>query len=81
LGVIPNLPQFEKAQPKKKNEKNPILKEEERIVNCLIELNSKGKITAGMFDRLKPTGRQPPRLYGLATVHKNDLPYARFCVL
>ena len=27
-----------------------------------------------MYDNLKPVGSQPPRLYGLAKVHKNDVP-------
>jgi len=37
-------------------------------------VKNKGKIAAGMFERLKPIGSQPHHLYGLAKVHKNDLP-------
>ena len=56
------------------NEKSPILKEEERITNVLKDLKSKGKIDDKLFNRMKPTGSQPARLYGLAKVHKQDTP-------
>jgi len=45
LEEILKLPQFEKLQPKRKNEKQPVLKEEERIVNVLKELKNKKKIS------------------------------------
>ena len=35
LDPILNLPQFEKCEIKRKNAKNPIIKEEERIVDIL----------------------------------------------
>lgn len=58
----------------RKNEKHPVLKEEEKIVHMLKELKDQNKITEKLFDKLKPTGSQPPRLYGLAKVHKPSTP-------
>ena len=69
-----SLPQFEKVQQKRRNEKNPIVKEEERILSVLKELRKKKKISDALFTRLKPTGSQPPRLYGLAKIHKQHVP-------
>ena len=50
------------------------MKEEETILSTLKELQKQGKITDSLFDRLKPIGSQAPRLYGLAKVHKKDIP-------
>ena len=40
----------------------------------LKELKEKNKISESLFSRLKPTGSQPPRLYGLAKIHKRYVP-------
>ena len=74
LKKITNLPQFKKVESKRKNEKNPIVKEEERIVTALKDLHRKHKINDSMLKKLLPRGSQPPRLYGLAKVHKKDTP-------
>ena len=74
LDAITSLPQFEKVTPKRKNEKHPVLKEEEDIVNVLKSLKANGEIDDVLFSKLKPRGSQPPRLYGLAKVHKPDVP-------
>ena len=74
LGKIINLPQFEKVVKKRKNEKSPVLKEEERVRNILKSLKTEGKITDELYDSLCPRGSQPARLYGLAKVHKKDTP-------
>lgn len=74
LDEISNLPQFQKEIPKRKNEKHPTLKEEERITDKLKKLKEQKRITESLLDKLKPVGSQPPRLYGLAKVHKTDLP-------
>ena len=74
LDNIINLPQFQKVLPKRKNEKNPILKEEERILALLKSLKNENKITESLFLKMKPIGSQPARLYGLAKIHKRDVP-------
>lgn len=33
-----------------------------------------GKISNLLYDKLKPIGSQPPRIYGLANIHKADVP-------
>ena len=59
---------------KRKNEKHPVLKEEERILSLLKMLRDDGKISNLLYDKLKPIGSQPPRIYGLAKIHKVDVP-------
>ena len=74
MNTITGLPQFQKVVKTRKNEKHPVLKEEERIVSTLKALKDQGKISETLFNKLKPRGSQPPRLYGLAKVHKNNIP-------
>ena len=74
LDEILNLPQFEKLDSTRKNAKHPILKEEERIIGILKSLRDENKIDDSLYNKLKPTGSQPARLYGLAKVHKSTMP-------
>ena len=74
LGEILKLPQFEKMTKQRTNAKEFVLKEEEDIVKCLKELLNEEQISQKAFDMLKPVGSKPPRLYGLAKVHKKDIP-------
>ena len=74
LKPILDLKQFAKYENKRKNSKDPILKEEERITNTLKSLKADGKISENLYNALKPIGSQPPRLYGLAKVHKDGCP-------
>ena len=71
---ILNLPQFEKVVSTRTNAKNPVLKEEEKICKLLESLRKENKISEALFSKLKPIGSQPPRLYGLAKIHKNGVP-------
>ena len=43
------LPQFQKLEKGRSNAKNPILKEEERVINTLKDLKKKGKIDEKLF--------------------------------
>ena len=74
METIIKLPQFEKMEKKRKNEKHPVLKEEERIGNILKALKEEGKIDEELYQTLRPRGSQPARLYGLAKVHKKSTP-------
>ena len=74
LDTILNLKQFEKMETKRKNEKHPVIKEEERIVKILKELKGTNKIDEILYKKLRPSGSQPARLYGLAKVHKEGIP-------
>ena len=74
MNDILKLDQFTKVQKKRKNEKHPVLKEEERILTFLKDLKEKGEIGDFLFNKMKPIGSQPPRLYGLAKVHKTNTP-------
>ena len=74
LNPIIDLPQFTPYVVKRSNAKHPVIKEEERVNAVLNELRKKGKISERLFNELKATGSQPPRLYGLANVHKDGIP-------
>ena len=74
LNPIINLPQFEKHVDKRINAKNPVMKEEERVCQILSDLKKENKISNELYEELKPVGSQPPRLYGLAKVHKPEMP-------
>ncbi|XP_066933903.1 uncharacterized protein [Clytia hemisphaerica] len=50
------------------------MKEEEVIAEKLKSLLSENKINEKLFDDIKPIGSQPPRLYGLAKIHKPLIP-------
>jgi len=43
--------------PKRKNEKHPVLKEEERIVSASKRLRNDEQIEESLFDKLKPVGK------------------------
>ena len=74
LNDIIQLPQFEKVQLERKSEKHTTLKEEERIVTALKKLKESSKVSESIYNILKPTGSQPPMLYGLAKIHKQRVP-------
>ena len=74
LSTILNLPQFEKVIQTRKNAKHPLLKEQERITEELKTLKANQKIDEDLYQKLHTTGSQPPRLYGLAKVHKAMIP-------
>ena len=53
--------------------KNPTQAQETKISRMLRELHKKKEITNPIYDRLRPTGSQPPRLYGLPKIHKQSV--------
>ena len=71
---ILDLPQFEVVNTTRKNAKDITLKEEERIQAKLTSMKNVRKINDELYNKIKPRGSQPPRLYGLAKVHKDDTP-------
>ena len=44
------------------------------MVGILKSLYQENKIDGDLLERLRPRGSQPARLYGLAKVHKADIP-------
>ena len=74
LRTILNLDQFKKEVNPRKNSRDLILREEDRINETLQRLNRDGKITDELLGKLNSRGGQPPRLYGLAKVHKQSVP-------
>ena len=74
MSTILQLPQFEAVSQTRKNAKHPVFKEEERVRNKLKELREQNKIDENIYNKMWPVGSQPARLYGLAKVHKNNIP-------
>ena len=74
LDDVLKLPQLKKLPKGRKNAMNPVLKEEIRVIESLEQLRDDGKIDESLFQKLKPKGSQPARLYGLAKVHKTTIP-------
>ena len=61
----------------KRCKKNPFIFEEDKLNRKLIEFQKKGYFDKSVLSKIKSTGSQPARLYGLPKVHKNntDPPY------
>ena len=74
LEDITNGSQFEKITNTRKNARHIIIKEEERINEVIETLQNEGKINTTLASLLTSRGGQPPRLYGLAKIHKDDIP-------
>ena len=74
LQDILKLPQFRKLPKGRKNARNPALVEEDRIIVILDKMLADNKINDNIYEKLKPHGSQPARLYGTAKVHKDTLP-------
>ena len=48
---------------------------QENRLNCKLKgLEKNGEITNALYNKLRPTGSQPPRIYGLPKIHKPDIP-------
>ena len=75
MNDILSLSQFLKEIPTRKNSRELVLKEGERINSELITLNKNGKIDDELLEDLRSTGGQLPRLYGTAKVHKQKRTY------
>ena len=74
MDEILKLDQFEKWVQPRSNSKDLIQKEEERINKTLRKMLCSGDITEQLHNDLRSRGGQPPRLYGLAKVHKPSVP-------
>ena len=72
MNRIINLPQFEKIIKIRKNQKHPVLKEEERIQATLKELLDQNKIGQILYEKMSPKGSKT--FYALAKVHKENTP-------
>ena len=53
---------------------DPTATQENRLSRKLKGLEKNGEITSALYNKLRPTGSQPPRIYGLPKIHKPDIP-------
>ena len=54
--------------------KDPTAMHETRLNGTLRSLRKNDEITEGLYHELRPTGGQPPRIYGLPKIHKPNVP-------
>ena len=60
-------------------DEDPTIKREEKLIRYLRKLKSEGSITNKLYDKLRPSGSQPARFYGLPKVHKTNHPLRPIC--
>ena len=53
---------------------DPTATQENRLSRKLKGLEKNGEIRNALYNKLRPTGSQPPRIYGLPKIHKPDIP-------
>ena len=53
---------------------DPTATQENRLSRKLKGLEKNQEITSALYNKLRPTGSQPPRIYGLPKIHKPDVP-------
>ena len=53
---------------------DPTATQENRLSRKLKGLERNGEIRNALYNKLRPTGSQPPRIYGLPKIHKPDIP-------
>ena len=63
----------------KKLDSDPTVKREERLIRYLLQLKQKKAIDQQFHDKVRPSGSQPARLYGLPKVHKPNHPLRPIC--
>lgn len=58
---------------------DPTIQRENKLIRHLLSLKKKGVITEAFYDRVRPNGSQPARLYGLPKIHKPNHPLRPIC--
>ena len=71
LGELLNSDQFQKIDGPKDE---LVIKNEKQVNNSLQQLMKQGEISDKIYQRLRSTGSQPARFYGVAKVYKKDTP-------
>ena len=54
--------------------KDPMAAQKIRLSRKLKEFKKGGEIIESLYNRLRPFGSQPPRIYGLPKIHKPEVP-------
>ena len=54
--------------------RDPTASQESKISRTLHKLKTEKKLPLRVYDKLRPSGSQPPRIYGLPKIHKPDVP-------
>ena len=71
---LKDLLQAEQFSERKNLTDSVIMKIEKDINKKLLAMQKRDEISEAMYNRLRSTGVQPARLYGLAKVHKQGTP-------
>jgi len=62
---------FKEFVPHGNSRKDPFITNENKFNNHLKRLEKAGKISSEIYNKVRPVGSAPPRLYGLPKVHKS----------
>ena len=60
-------------------QEDPTIKRENKLVQFLLRLKKDGSITESFYEKVRPSGSQPARLYGLPKIHKPNHPLRPIC--
>jgi len=63
----------------KKINVDPTVKKEEKLIRHLLKLKQQNVIDQQFYDKVRPNGSQPARLYGLLKIHKLNHPLRPIC--
>ena len=61
--------------------KDPTAAQEAKIGRILKDHVKKNEISDGLYNRLRPSGCQPPRIYGLPKIYKGGSPTQTDCLM
>ena len=70
--VLQDNSKFENLGPS--SEFDNTAKNESHIQRRLLQLKKEGLLPSTIYSRIRPTGSQRPRMYGLPKIHKQDVP-------
>ena len=54
--------------------KDPTTTQENKVIRVLKKLEKDNEIPTSLYNRLRPSGSLPPRIYGLPKIHKPSTP-------
>ena len=71
LGILDDPSKFEKLGPTSSNDNTANI--ESKLQKCLLELFKEDSIPKSLYQNIRPTGSQRPKMYGLPKTHKTNV--------
>ena len=70
--ILNDSTKFSKFKSSSRSQKDTFILAEDRLNRQLLKLHNDGKISKDLYTKMRSTGSQPARLYGLPKVHKSQ---------